>query len=425
MNLFWSVTLFWAAAAASVAVALAFVLPSLLRKKEVAAKAARRDVNIAVYRDQMKEMETDLANGMLSEEQFQAGKLELEIRLAEDALAKEDAAMAHVVSRRLGFALAGVLPVAAFGLYFWLGNPAALTAMADAQSNPAMAGAPSERDIMKMMQQMEDQAKANPDDGEAWEALAKTYAVVERWPEALQAYEKAFKLLPAKPSVMTGYAEALAITRNRVLQGRPMELVMMALKADPDDRKGLELAGINAYQKENFVQAVHYLTRLHRLLSPESPYAQDILSVLKEAEHLAQAATGGLDNLANTPPAADSKISAGQRVSIDGSIDIAPALKSRLGSKDTIFLFARPGESGAPTAAIRVTVSTFPFEFSLDDSMAMIPGNVLSQHKEVVLVARISPSGNPMAQPGDFEGRVSGVKVGATGVKLVIDRVLP
>jgi len=425
MNLFWSVTLFWAAAAASVAIALVFVLPPLLRKKEVAAKAARRDVNIAVYRDQMKEMETDLANGLLSEEQFQAGKLELETRLAEDALAKEDAAVAPVVSRRLGFTLAGVLPVAAFGLYFWLGNPAALTAIADAQSNPATVGAPGERDIMSMIQQIESQTKAYPNDGEAWEMLAKTYALVERWPDALQAYERAFKLLPAKPSVMSGYAEALALTNNRVLQGQPMELIMLALKADPDDKKGLELAGINAYQKEDFVQAVHYLTRLHRLLSPESPYAQDILSTLREAEHLAQAVTGGLDNLANTPPATAGKIPAGQRVSIEGSVDIAPALKARLGSKDTIFLFARPGESGAPSAAIRGTAGEFPLEFSLDDSMAMSPGNILSQHKEVVLVARISASGNPMAQPGDFEGRVSGVKVGATGVKLVIDRVLP
>lgn len=425
MNPFWSVTLFWAVAAASVAIALAFVLPSLLRKKEAAAKAARRDVNIAVYRDQMKEMEADLANGLLSEEQFQAGKLELETRLAEDALAKEDDATAPVVSRRLAFTLAGILPAAAFGLYFWLGNPVALTAMSDAQGNPAMAGAPGERDIMSMIQQMESQTRAYPNDGQGWEMLAMAYAVIERWPEALQAYEKAFKLLPAKPSVMTGYAEALAITRNRVLQGRPMELVMMALKADPDDKKGLELAGINAYQQEDFVQAVHYLTRLHRLLPPESPYAQDILSTLKKAEHLAQAAMGGRDNLANTPHAAEGKVSGGQRVSIDGSIDIAPALKARLGSKDTIFVFARPGESGPPAAAIRGTVDTFPLEFSLDDSMAMSPGNVLSQHKEVVLVARISPSGNPMAQPGDFEGRVSGVKVGATGVKLVIDRVLP
>jgi cytochrome c-type biogenesis protein CcmH len=76
-------------------------------------------------------------------------------------------------------------------------------------------------------------------------------------------------------------------------------------------------------------------------------------------------------------------------------------------------------------AAIRSTAGSLPLEFSLDDSMAMNPGNVLSSHKEVVLVARVSKTGNPIAQPGDLEGKLVGVKVGATGVKLVIDQVVP
>jgi cytochrome c-type biogenesis protein CcmH len=67
----------------------------------------------------------------------------------------------------------------------------------------------------------------------------------------------------------------------------------------------------------------------------------------------------------------------------------------------------------------------FPLSFSLDDSMAMNPTNTLSGHKEVVVLARISASGNPIAQPGDLEGRITGVAVGAKDVKLVIDRVLP
>jgi cytochrome c-type biogenesis protein CcmH len=66
-----------------------------------------------------------------------------------------------------------------------------------------------------------------------------------------------------------------------------------------------------------------------------------------------------------------------------------------------------------------------PLAFRLDDSMAMMPGNLLSTQREVVLVARISASGNPIAQPGDLEGRLEGVRVGAEGVRLVIDRVLP
>jgi cytochrome c-type biogenesis protein CcmH len=57
--------------------------------------------------------------------------------------------------------------------------------------------------------------------------------------------------------------------------------------------------------------------------------------------------------------------------------------------------------------------------------MAMMAGHLLSSQREVVLVARISASGNPIAQPGDLEGRLEGVRVGAEGVRLVIDRVLP
>jgi cytochrome c-type biogenesis protein CcmH len=57
--------------------------------------------------------------------------------------------------------------------------------------------------------------------------------------------------------------------------------------------------------------------------------------------------------------------------------------------------------------------------------MAMSPDNTLSKHKEVVLLARISASGNPIAQPGDMEGRLVGVAVGSQNVTLVIDRVLP
>jgi cytochrome c-type biogenesis protein CcmH len=83
------------------------------------------------------------------------------------------------------------------------------------------------------------------------------------------------------------------------------------------------------------------------------------------------------------------------------------------------------GPGGPPVAATRASAGQLPLEFVMDDSMAMNPGNTLSQHKQLMLVARLSKSGNPMAQPGDLEGRTLGVKVGAKGVKLVIDQLLP
>lgn len=287
-----------------------------------------------------------------------------------------------------------------------------------------MAAAPGEHDFMELIRKVEEKTQANPDDGEAWTMLAKTYAATERWPEALQAYDKAAKLLPQDASVLSGYAEAMAITNNRVLTGRPMALVRQALEIDPEDRKGLELSGIHAYQEQDFLQAGNYFKRLHQLLPPESPYAQDILAAQQEAERLAQ--TGMADGNPAKPPPADANTAAvAAGAAIKGSIDIAPALKARLADTDVLFLFARPGQSGPPVAAIRASASQLPLEFELDDSTAMNPGNTLSQHKQVMLVARVSKSGNPAAQPGDLEGSVANVKVGASGVKIMIDQTRP
>ncbi|MDP2834703.1 MAG: c-type cytochrome biogenesis protein CcmI [Pseudomonadota bacterium] len=439
MNPFWTVSLFWIATAACIAVALAFVLPPLLRKKSLAAKAARRDINIAVYRDQMKEMEADLANGLLTEEQFQASKLELEARLAEDALAKADAVMAPVASRRLGFTLAGVLPAAAFGLYFLLGNPLSLTAIAEAQANPQAnpQEVKGEHDIMKMIQQVEEKTKTDPNDGEAWTMLGKTYAAVGHWPEALLAYEKAMKLKPDEPAIMTGYAEALAISRNRVLKGEPIQLVLKALEKSPDDMKGLELAAISAFQEKNFAQAAYHFKRLHKLLPADSPFAQDILEAQKEATRLSRNALTGMDNLAD--PGADKAAGPGAAAAatatatsvatsvatLHGKVDIAPALKAKVTDKDVVFLFARSAEGGAPVAALRSTAVKFPLEFELSDAMAMNPDNKLSNFKEVTLTVRVSKSGQPMGGTGDLEGTLAGVKVGSKNIKLTIDKIRP
>ncbi len=418
---FWSVALFWIAAAVGVLIALTFVLPPLLRRREAAAKAARRDVNIAVYRDQMREMETDRANGLLSEAQYQAAKQELEARLAEDALGHADAMMTPVASRRLGYGLAILLPVAAFGLYFALGNPASLTAIAEAQASGAQQSAGG-HDIMKMIQQVEEKTRADPNDGQAWTLLAKTYAAVGHWPEALHAYEQAYRLRPDVPSVMTGYAEALAISNNRVLAGKPLELVMQALEKDPLDLKGLELAGIAAFQDKGYAKAAFYFKHLHKQLPPDSPYAQDVLEAQREAERLLHKELTGLEDLSKQPAGQQQADAAG--AVIHGKVDIAPALKARVSANDVVFLFARSADGGPPVAAIRAPATAgFPLEFELNDHMAMNPDNRLSRHKEVTLTARVAKSGDIKGAAGDLEGSLKAVKVGSSDVRLVIDTV--
>lgn len=404
MNEFWSVTIFWLFVLVAVVLALAFVLPWLMRRGNAEqTQAARRDINLAIYRDQMQDLKAEYAQGLISEEQYLATKRELEMRTAEDAVAQEDLSAVPKSGRRLGYGLAAVIPVATIALYAWLGEPNALMVSAHGPQS-AQAGPPTEADLMQIIQRMEQSAQANPNDLENWETLANAYAMLSRWPEALQAFEKAFALAPNQASVLSGYAEALAMTGDMLMVGRPMELVNRALQADPNDRKGLELSAIHAFQSEEFLASVQYLDRLLRLVSLDMPYAQEILRMRNEAVRLASANNGAL---------------------VAGRVVVAPELVSQIRPDSTIYLIARDGETGPPVAAARFTVGAFPLSFRLDDSMAMNPANRLSDHQNVVLLARISASGTPAAQSGDLEGRMVGVTVGSTDVQLVIDRVLP
>jgi cytochrome c-type biogenesis protein CcmH len=78
-----------------------------------------------------------------------------------------------------------------------------------------------------------------------------------------------------------------------------------------------------------------------------------------------------------------------------------------------------------PLAVLRKQVKDLPLEFALDDSMAMAPNLKLSGFAEVIVGARVSRSGNATPQSGDLQGLSRPVKVGATGVGVVIDTAVP
>ena len=111
---------------------------------------------------------------------------------------------------------------------------------------------------------------------------------------------------------------------------------------------------------------------------------------------------------------------------VSGQVSLAPALAAQVRPDDVLFVIARPNDgSRAPVAVLRKRVADLPFSFTLDDSMAMVPERTVSKSDKVVLVARISRSGQPMPQPGDLSSEPSeAVAPGAKGIRLVIDRAL-
>lgn len=396
-----------------VAFAMALVLRPLFRRTSAPVRAGRRSINIAVYRDQLKEMEADRVNGLLTDTQFETARLELEARLAQDAVGVEDTAPVSKGARKLGATLAVLIPVAAFGLYFMFGNVRAL--------NESPSGQLTMPDIQSMLQSAEAKVKSNPDDAQTWAMLARAYTVMDRYPDAVRAFENLARLTPDDASVWSHYGEALALANGRTLDGKPMEMIRKALTIDPKDVKGLELSGIYAYQHKDYKTAIQYWQDVIALSPPGEQYTRDMQAALEQAKQMAsEPAARKLDNLSDFSGAA-----AGAGVS--GTVSITAKLKGRVAAGDTVFVYARDGQAGGgqPLAAVRLEAGSLPAPFDLTDAQAMTPDNAISKHASVTLIARISKTGNAMPQPGDLEGELQAVKIGSKGLKLVIDRVRP
>lgn len=418
MNGFGSVSLLWGGLVLLVAVALAFVLPPLLRRKVKSGAVDRQAVNVAIYRDQLQELDADLKSGELTADQYQSAKQEIEKRLSEDAPLHESTVEVAESGRWAGYAIAGMLPVLALGLYAVLGTPEAINlAHADSGSSHGSGAAvpQGEHDASAVIAALEAKLKANPKDSDGWYMLGRTYVALGRFDDAAQALGKASALLPDDARLLADYAEALALSQQRKFGEKAVELLNKALKINAKEEKALELLGIAAYQNREFAKAASYWRKLLKVIPQDSEYARDIAGAAEQAEKAAAGLAGkDAPSPQKTKPAA-----------VGGTVTIQRELIGKVTPSDTVFIFAQAPGGKMPLASVKIEPGMLPYQFNLDDTLAMSPDRKISAHKEVVVTARISKSGQPTAQSGDLQGKSGPVKVGRQDLKVVIDTVLP
>ncbi len=113
---------------------------------------------------------------------------------------------------------------------------------------------------------------------------------------------------------------------------------------------------------------------------------------------------------------------AGRR-GISGVIRIAPALVDRIGSGDTLFVYAHALDGDpTPLAVVRKRAHELPVAFFLDDSIAINPARLPSRHNQLVIGARVARRGSGAAPAaGDLQGFSAPVRYGQAGVVIVID----
>jgi cytochrome c-type biogenesis protein CcmH len=304
---------------------------------------------------------------------------------------------------------AGVLVIGSAVLYVVWSNWPWRAAVSAADSPQAM--------VARLARHLE----SNPDDLNGWLMLGRSYTVLQEYPLAIRAFERADRLSGGKNAeALTGEAEALALTDESELDGRAGRLIEQALIVAPDSGKALFLGAAVAARRGDLPLARE---RFVRLLATNPPQAirpvieQQIVAIdekLAGAPPSAAAVQQG-----PSPPQAD----AAPEVRVN--VTLAPALAAQAGSGAPLFVFVRDAGARGPPLAVKRLESHFPQSVALHPSDSMVPGRAFASGQSVQVVARIARSGSPVGASGDPFGEVT-YHVGRDGlVSLVIDQLTP
>ena len=384
-------TAFLISAVLMTAAALAFIIPTLLKKQT---SGQRNQANLAVLRDQLGELERDLASGTIDSNAYDSARCELEQQVAEEV--KPKLPVHGPASGGYALAVGVAVVVGAAGLYAYLGKPAGL--------DPAQVTAANERprkfdpkDANAAIEQLVQLLRTQPENTEGWTMLARSLNAMQRYDDASRAYKNLTTLLPNDAQLLTEYAGSVAMAQGASLQGEPEKILARALAAEPENTKALSLSGSAAFERGDYDAAIRYWKKVLALAPADSEIVQVANDNIKEA------------------------LAATQAAQVTGTVDLDPALRSEVKDTDTVFVFARASEGPRfPLAVLRKQVKDLPFSFVLDDSMSMMPEAKLSGFSSLVVSARISKSGNATPEVGDLEGSVSSVEPGAKEVRIRI-----
>lgn len=415
--------LFGVVAAVMIALAVAALLPVLLRQRVRARSRADEDLR-AVYRERLAALEGEHGRGNLSAEGLQEARDELEREVLQDAdrAHPADTPTAAHPARALAVVLVLGVPVVGLVLYGVTGRPELIAGQGGDRLPPEAAERYGQMAPQQRIAELEDYVERHPEAPRAWRLLGDAYRAREQFGDAYSAFQRARAAGGGDDATLIArQAEALLLANGRRFTTGVRRLIDEALEVAPHNTLALLLAG-HAARAEGRTQAAleHWRTLADTL--PEGGRSRQAVEQLiartRGESGAGAAAEPGATTGGGTAADAD-----GARVTV--RVRLAEALAGQAPAGAPVFVFARAAgnDGGPPLAVARTSVDTLPAKIALTDGNAMMEGQSLSRAERVVVTARVSASGGVRPQPGDLEGRSEPVAVGADArTEITIDR---
>ena len=402
-------TTFWIVAIIFIVITFALIwLPFFKKRAETdSSEDVRQQANLELYKEKLATTEKELCDGVISQQEFEVLKQELEITLLQDVKPDEQQQASLVVRRNPVWPMIMsllVLGVTGFmynklGAYEIIKDVPMLTQGHESMTPEQMA--------MQQLMLMKQQVKENPQDSETWFSLGHAYMSLGQYDNSIHAFDQAIKVDGETAELLGPKATAMFYKNNQTMTPEIQALIDKSLKLDPSDPATLLLVGMNAFFDSNYQQAI---SAWEKILSSER---QDI-----DRQAVTNAIAEAKKRLANPPKPID------HNLGVEIEVTVAAELKDKITANDTLFVFARTsGDKIVPIAAYKAEHEAFPAHVKLTQANELGTELTFNDVKTVDIVALLSKNGRFKPEAGDLQGRAENVKVGGK-VKLVLDTLI-
>ncbi|MBT3556189.1 MAG: c-type cytochrome biogenesis protein CcmI [Rhodospirillales bacterium] len=272
----------------------ALVLPSLMPRTRVS--AVRDEFDLAVYKDQLNEVDRDVERGHVSADEADTVRLEIQRRIL--AVADDiDAESVRAATRSpLLVVMSLMIPVLSILFYMQLGSPHAPDFPYAARGDlSAVTQGPSAVDVENMLAGLEERLAENPDDPEGWAMLGRSYQVLERFDQSATAFQRLYELT-GDIRAQSEYAEALILANDSVVNDEIIGILEQILREAPLDPKARFYFGIGVAQQGDLAEAVQIWTDLIHLSPGDASWLPTVQRQIDDA-----AKTAGVDLSLVTP----------------------------------------------------------------------------------------------------------------------------
>jgi cytochrome c-type biogenesis protein CcmH len=400
---------------------------------------AREQSNLALFRHKRSEWQAQLEEGLIAADEYESLVLEGQHQVILELESGAPSPNKNTVDSGAGARQAGtrrgqqwvlllvslLVPVIALTLYmpggFSLGaadQRAVLLQLENVQQAGDVQG--RQREVMRLASVLDTQTRSLAPDPQLLSLHADVLAGLNQWDNAAQVYQRLIAIAPDNASIMAQLAETYYLQAQSLGQRSEQSFINeasqwldRALEIDPAEPRALGLAGIRAYQAQQWKKAIGYWTQAAQVYGQGSNERTMIESGLRAARlqlRETEGAAGGemaqalRQSNSEEPKSEEPKSGTGISAFVKLTISLAAEhVRSTDAASTPVFIYARPVDgTRMPLAAKRVTLADLPVTLLLTDQ-DMMAGRSIAQAEQVIVGARLARSGQPFAQQGDVD----------------------